>query len=76
MARPISELRKLSRAQISRLNKDDLVESILTSPEKAEDNAQLTALSETLNALRDEVAQLKKTLTDPNSVVNKKLAEM
>ena len=76
MARPISELRKLSRAQIARLNKDDLVESILTSPEQEAENSQLATLSETLNALRDEVAQLKKALTAPDSIVNKKFAEL
>lgn len=76
MARPISELKKLSRAQIARLNKDDLVESILTSPDREADNPQLAVLSATLNALRDEVAQLKTALTAPDSIINKKFAGM
>lgn len=76
MAKPISELRKLSRAQISRLNKDDLVENILTSPDQEADNPQLATLSATLNALRDEATQLKTALTAPDSIVNKKFAEL
>ena len=71
MARPISELRKVARAQIARLNKNDLVESILTSPDQEVDNTQPATLHETINALRDEVAQLLKTaLTSPDSVVD------
>ena len=52
MAKSISKLRKVSRAQISRLNKDELIESILTFTDETTDNPQLTNLSETLNALK------------------------
>ena len=49
MAKTIPELKKLQRNQLLRLTKEDLIESILTSPEQS--NEQLSTLTATLNEL-------------------------
>lgn len=71
MARPMSEMRKISLSQISWLNKDDRVDSILASSEQAAGSSQFSTFSETLNSLLEEVAELKKALTAPDGVMNK-----
>lgn len=70
MAKSLSELRKLQRTQLTRLTKEELVDSILAEPER--DEVLLKVLMETLTALVTEVAELKKVVTSPDSAINKK----
>lgn len=70
MAKSLSELRKLQRTQLTRLTKEDLIDSILAEPER--DDGLVQVLMEKLTALVTEVAELKKVVTSPDSVINKK----
>lgn len=72
MPRQIAELRSLQRSQLKQLNKDDLIESILSSNE----DEPLQAITGQLASLLQEINELKAMLSSPDSVVNKCFAEM
>lgn len=69
MAKSLCELRKLQKNQLSRMSKDDLIESILTSREE-------DVVTEKLNDVIKELADLKQALTSPESAINVKIKEM
>ena len=73
-AKPLTELRKLQRAQLGRLTKDELIDSILAPPERNEE--VLLELTEKINALVGEVTELKNAINAPDSVINKKFATL
>lgn len=64
----------MQRNQLSRITKEELIESILASP--GQDDGQLGTLTETLLTIVSEVADIKKVITAPDSVINKKLADL
>lgn len=74
MAKSLTELRKLQRAQLGRLTKEDLIESILAPPER-NDNV-LLELTEKINTLVSEVTELKNVINSPDSVINKRFATL
>lgn len=57
MAKSLSELRKMQRDQLKSVTKEDLTESILSSPKP---EGLLHSLTAKLNALVSEAADLKK----------------
>ena len=69
MAKSLAELRKMPRHQLNKVNKDEIIESILSAPE---DTAVVT-LAEKLNGVMEELSDLKKALIAPDSTINKKL---
>ena len=74
MAKSLSDLKKMQRNQLTRLTKDDLIESILAAPEG--DDGQLLELTNNLHALVAEVAELRKAVVAPDSNINKRLNEL
>ena len=60
MAKSLSDLRKMQRNQLSRVSKEDLIESILSSADESSD--QLRTLNESLQLLVSEVSQLKNAI--------------
>ena len=69
MARQLSDLRKLQKTQLSRLSKDELIESILASSEP-------DSIALKLNDVIKELADLRQAITSPGSVINTKMAEL
>lgn len=73
MAKSLSELKRLQRTQLSRLTKEDLIDSILAAPEPGDGQGQLLQL---VNNLVSEVAELRKAITAPDSSINKKIDQL
>lgn len=73
-AKALSDLRKLPRNQLTRLTKEDLIESILTRPEPNEDFVR--DLTDKMNKLVSEVAEIKQAITAPDSFINKRYDEL
>lgn len=71
----MAELRKMQRNQLVRINKEELIDSILAAQEEAEAPVP-RALDEKLNAVMAEMAELKKIITSPESFIAKKFAEL
>jgi len=69
MAKTLAELRSMQRAQLSRLNKETLIDSILTYGE--DDTSQLRYKLAEISA---EISQLRQDMTSPDSSINKKIA--
>ena len=63
MAKQISELRSMPRYQLNRINKDELVESILASNEEE----GLANIVKKLNDVMTELESLKSLVTSPDS---------
>lgn len=74
MAKSLSDLRRMQRSQLSRVSKDDLIESILSSTDESSD--QFRTLNETLQELVNEVFQLKNTINSPDGAISKKLLDL
>ena len=72
MARALRELRQMPRAQLSKINKDVLVESILS----AGDTDEHHPVEERLDTIAAELADLRRAITSPDSATNRKLADM
>lgn len=72
MAKAVSELRKMQRNQLTRLTKDELIDGILAEPERSNEVAQ--GLTVQLTALTNEITELKRLVSSPDSVVNQKFA--
>ena len=71
MAKALSDLRRMQRSQLSRLTKEDFIDSILTAPETRDE--QLLELTNKLHTLVNEVADLKKAVTASSTGVNNKI---
>ena len=71
MAKTIAELRGMQRAQLNKLNKDVIIDSILSSRE--DDGSQL---HNKLEKISSELAQLRQDVTSPNSAINRKIESM
>ncbi len=64
----------MQRSQLTRINKEDLIESILATPDANEGLVQ--GLMERLNELASDVKELTKAVTAPDSYINKKFEEL
>ena len=62
----------MQRSQLTKINKDELIESILASRE----NDELMNIRKILNDVVTELDSLKKLVTSPDSAVNKKIAAL
>lgn len=74
MAKSLSDLKKMQRNQLTRLTKEDLIESILAAPEA--NDGQLLELTNKLHALVAEVAELRKAVVAPDGGINKRFVEL
>ena len=74
MPKSISDLRKLQRSQLKSINKDELIDSILAVQDP--DDVALHYVTEKLNDVMQELAQLKIAITSPDSAFNKKITEL
>ena len=70
----MSDLRKMPRTQLVRINKEELIESILAAPDPSETLVQ--DLMERLNELASEVKELRKDVAAPDSYINKRYDEL
>ena len=68
MAKALSDLRRIQRSQLSRLTKEDLIDSILTAPEARDEQ-----MTNKFHTLVNEVADLKKAVTASSTGVNNKI---
>ena len=64
----------MQRNQLNRINKDDLIESILPTSDANEDLVQVLMVR--LNELASDVKELTKAVTAPDSCINKKFEEL
>lgn len=71
--RQLSDLRKLQRNQLIKINKEDLIDSILAS--NAEDG-ELAKLNKRLDDVMNEVKLLRDMITSPESILNKNYTEL
>lgn len=71
----MTDLRKMQRSQLAKINKDELIDTILAA-QGEDETPVLKALDEKLNTVMAEVAELKKVMTSPESFVAKKFAEL
>ena len=76
MAKPLADLRVMQRDQLSRLTKNELIESILAPREEGEERTNMNELTEKVNMLVLEKTQLKNAITSPDSIVNKKISAL
>lgn len=74
MAKSMSDLRKMPRTQLVRINKEDLIESILAAPDPSEGIVQ--DMMDKLNELASEVKELRKEVAAPDSYINKRYDEL
>ncbi|XP_063872866.1 uncharacterized protein LOC135107103 [Scylla paramamosain] len=72
--RLLTDLHKMSQHQLNAIRKEELIQSIMNAAEPADDE-HLT-LQEQLKSLIEEVSELKKVLTSPNSIINKKIQDL
>ncbi len=67
-ARPLTELRKMSH-QLNSIKKENLIQSILNATESPDDVN--IAVREQFKTLIEEITELKKAVTSPESIINK-----
>ena len=75
MAKSLLYLCQMQRNQLTRINKEDLIEAILSAPERSSDDS-LKAVTEQLNTLVQGISDLKKAITSQDSAVNKKVNDL
>lgn len=64
----------MQRNQLTRLTKEDLIECILAAPKP--NDGQLQELTVKLHALVTEVTELRRTISAPDSTINKRFEEL
>lgn len=75
MAKRLVELKKMQRTQLARINKEDLIDSIMGA--QGEDEApMLKSPEEKLNTVMTKMAELRRILTSPESFLSKKFDEL
>ena len=74
MAKSLCDLKKMQRNQLSRLNKDELIDSILAAPDP--NDGQLLEVTNKLHALVVEVTELRRAVTAPDSNINKRFDQL
>ena len=73
MAKQLSELRKMQRHQLNKVNKDELIESILAAGQEVEG---LPSIMNKIDEVIKEMDSLKALVISPQSVINKKIASL
>ena len=71
--RSLEDLKKLQRNQLKAITKDDLIEAILTTESGSEVAARL---EDRLTSIANELAGLRQAITNSETAVNNKMAEM
>lgn len=71
MAKSIAELKGMQRTQLNKLNKDVLIESILSYKNEGE-----SQMSDQLTRISQDLAQLRHDIASPDSIINRKLESM
>ncbi len=74
MAKALSDLKRMQRNQLTRMTKEDLIESILAAP--VGNDEQLLEVTNKLHTLVTEFAELRKAVISPDSGINKKINEL
>lgn len=74
MSRTLNELLQMQRNQLTRINKDELVDILLAAQQQDVNSTQ--AILARLTELVAEVATLKQAVTSPDSAINKKVEEL
>ena len=74
MARSLNELKRLQRGQLTRLSKEDLIDSILAIPDTNEE--PLRTLTTKFEELMKEVVEIKRAMTAPDSLINQKIGSL
>ncbi len=69
----LSELRKLPRNQLIKINKDDIIDSILAA---GEENDELAKINKRFDEVMNEMQTMKTMITSPDSQINKNYAEL
>ena len=69
--RQLADLQKFSQQQLKTMRKEELIQCILSAPEVVEDVSHEVASK--LSALIVEVAEIRKSLTSPDSPINKQV---
>ncbi len=72
--RLLTDLHKMSQHQPNAIRKEELIKSIMNAAEPTVDGH--FAVQEQLKSLIEEVSELKKVLTSPNSIINKKIQDL
>ena len=72
MAKSLSEFKRMQRNQLKAVNKDELIDSILSSREE-EGMAKVTSK---LDILVNEIADFKKTIVCRDNTFNEKISEL
>ncbi len=72
--RLLTDLHKMSQHQPNAIRKEELIQSIMNAAEPTVDGH--FAVQEQLKSLIEEVSELKKVLTSPNSIINKKIQDL
>ena len=75
MSRSLSDLKKLPRNQLTRINKEELIDTIMATQE-GEQIPGMKELHDKFAAVMSEMAELKKLITSPESAFVKKFAEL
>lgn len=73
MSKTLNELCRLPRNQLAKINKDEMIDCIMAA---ANVDPVTYAVTEKLDALAKELAEVKQALASPNSAINKKLADL
>lgn len=74
MAKSLNELKRLQRGQLTRLTKEDLIDSILAIPDTNEE--PLRTLTTKVEELMKEVVEIKRAMTAPDSLINQKIGSL
>ena len=74
MPKLLSDLRRLPRGQLKSINKDELIDSIMASTDS--DDVALQYVTEKLNEVMQELAQVRTALTSAESPINKRVTEL
>lgn len=73
MVKTLGELKQMQRAQLVRLTKEDLVDSIMAT---STGNEGLQDVNNKLEALTNEITELKQAITSPDSLISKKMDQL
>lgn len=72
-SRQLSDLRKLQRNQLLKINKEELIDTIISSTDETD---ALDKITKRLDEVMEEMKMLKNMITSPDSQINKKYTEL
>ena len=74
MAKPLADLRRMQRAQLNSIKKEDIIESILAA--SGNDDGSLGRVETRLDTLFQEMSALRKSVAASEDINSKKLKDM